>query len=268
MLVACSYSWSLWFLMIASARGWLPFRFPTNPLGSLGPLIAACVLVRSADRAPTLASFLRASVFTRPPARWLLLALIGPLGLTSLAVLAHRLLAGPLPAPLGLERFYLLPGIFVLILLLGGPVGEEFGWRGYVLPLLLRDRSPLRASLYVAVLWVVWHLPLFWLPGAAQEGGSIVGFAATVAAASILFTWVCLHTAPGLLAVLLLHTSVNLWSFVLPSILPGVSASRSFNAALLSLFSLAALAVVWGDRRMRESSLADQPGVGGVLRGG
>ena len=37
---------------------------------------------------------------------------------------------------------------------------EELGWRGYALPILLdRMKSPVRASLILALLWWAWHLP-------------------------------------------------------------------------------------------------------------
>jgi uncharacterized protein len=251
LLVACGYSWSLWFLMIASARGWLPFRFPTSPLGSFGPLLAAWLLARPSGLHPSARSFFRTTLRAPTRPRWLVVALLGPLILTAVAVLAHRLVTGALPPLAGLDRAYLLPLVFLLILIVGGPVGEEFGWRGYVLPHLLRDRHPLTASLILSSLWVTWHLPLFWLEGAAQEGSSLLAFALTVTAASVLFTWMYLHTAPGLVPVLLLHTSINAWSFLLPTVLPGVDASKSFGIAFVGAFVVAAVVVVVLDPRMR-----------------
>ena len=49
--------------------------------------------------------------------------------------------------------------------LLGGPLGEEPGWRGYALPRLEARVGPIRASLLVGILWVGWHAPLFLIPG-------------------------------------------------------------------------------------------------------
>jgi membrane protease YdiL (CAAX protease family) len=49
--------------------------------------------------------------------------------------------------------------------LLGGPLGEEPGWRGYALPRLERALGPVRASLVLGLLWTGWHLPLFLYPG-------------------------------------------------------------------------------------------------------
>jgi len=44
--------------------------------------------------------------------------------------------------------------------LLGGPLGEEAGWRGYALPRLQRRFNPVSSSLILGFLWANWHLPL------------------------------------------------------------------------------------------------------------
>jgi membrane protease YdiL (CAAX protease family) len=49
--------------------------------------------------------------------------------------------------------------------LLGGPLGEEPGWRGYALPRLEQALGPVRASLVLGLFWAGWHLPLFLYPG-------------------------------------------------------------------------------------------------------
>jgi uncharacterized protein len=49
--------------------------------------------------------------------------------------------------------------------LLGGPVPEEPGWRGFALPRFQERYGPVRATLILAPLWAAWHLPLFQIKG-------------------------------------------------------------------------------------------------------
>jgi CAAX protease family protein len=55
-----------------------------------------------------------------------------------------------------------LEQIVILFLpnLLGGPLGEEGGWRGYALPRLQRRFNPATSSIILGFLWANWHLPL------------------------------------------------------------------------------------------------------------
>jgi membrane protease YdiL (CAAX protease family) len=45
--------------------------------------------------------------------------------------------------------------------LLGGPLFEEFGWRGFLQPRLQRVLPPWIAAISVGIMWAAWHLPLF-----------------------------------------------------------------------------------------------------------
>lgn len=49
--------------------------------------------------------------------------------------------------------------------LLGGPVNEEPGWRGFALPRLQQRYGAVWATLILAPLWAGWHLPLFHIEG-------------------------------------------------------------------------------------------------------
>ncbi|MCC5815217.1 MAG: CPBP family intramembrane metalloprotease [Leptospira sp.] len=42
-----------------------------------------------------------------------------------------------------------------------GPLGEEGGWRGFLLPQYLQKHSLIIATLYVGLVWTVWHFP-YW----------------------------------------------------------------------------------------------------------
>ena len=57
-----------------------------------------------------------------------------------------------------------LPLVF-LINLTSGPLGEELGWRGFVLNELQKRHSPFAATMIVATVWGFWHTPLWFLSG-------------------------------------------------------------------------------------------------------
>lgn len=61
-------------------------------------------------------------------------------------------------------------------LLLGGGL-EEAGWRGYLLPCFYRKHGIVISSIIVSIIWVLWHLPYFLIPGSMQTGESFLSYA-------------------------------------------------------------------------------------------
>ena len=113
-----------------------------------------------------------------------------------------------------------LPVLFLLILVVGGPLGEVLGWLGYALPRLQAGHGALASSVVLGLLWAGWHLPLFWLPpsahfGMVQGNGSYAFFIAQMflrgVLLSVFFTWLYNSTKGNLLLPVLLHASINTW---------------------------------------------------------
>lgn len=103
-----------------------------------------------------------------------------------------------------------LLGLTVFMWFLGGPFGEEFGWRGYALPRLLKNYSAMNASVILGIFWVCWHLPLFIIPGSPQAQIPFWPWAVGVIALAIIMTWVHVHVGGVVFAALLVHTTSNL----------------------------------------------------------
>jgi membrane protease YdiL (CAAX protease family) len=101
--------------------------------------------------------------------------------------------------------------LFFVALAVTDGLGEETGWRGFVLPRLLERHPALPVSLGLGMIWALWHLPLFWTAGAPLEGRSVALQLLALPALSVLYTWVFQHTRGSLLLAVLLHAASNLW---------------------------------------------------------
>lgn len=95
-------------------------------------------------------------------------------------------------------------------LLLGGSLGEELGWRGFMMPELLRRMNPLAASVVLGVAWGLWHLPIDLYAGFGVEGpGAILMRVIYAIPLTVLFTWFYLRSNGSLLVALFLHASLD-----------------------------------------------------------
>lgn len=86
--------------------------------------------------------------------------------------------------------------VWILVFLTGFVpcFGEEFGWRGYMLPRLAQRFSPRKAVLIHAVIWWAWHLPILvgvgvWtgIAVAPEMGLSVVLSVAITVASTVIF---------------------------------------------------------------------------------
>lgn len=99
----------------------------------------------------------------------------------------------------------------VLVALLLNAIGEEMGWRSYLLPGLV-SLGKSRAALVVAAMWAFWHIPLFFLPfglGSDVLGFAIVGWVIGLTAGSYVLGWVWFTSGGSITAVALWHLLFN-----------------------------------------------------------
>jgi membrane protease YdiL (CAAX protease family) len=92
--------------------------------------------------------------------------------------------------------------------------GEEFGWRGYLLPKLL-PLGEVKAALIVGLIWGPWHLPVL-IVGLNYPGQPIIAvlavFFGSAVVLSLLHTRFYVASGYSLVAVSLLHGSLNTFS--------------------------------------------------------
>lgn len=178
-----------------------------------GPSLAALLMTAILEGRPGLRDLLGRLVRIRPGGAWWAVALGLPIGLQALAIL----LASPM-AEVGFAQ--LAPDgvvpllVFLGVSLLGGPLGEELGWRGFALPRLSRRMSPLAASLLVGAAWAAWHLPVLVVPPIAEKflppGFPAEAFVVIAICAAVLITWILRRGGQCLGLAVLFHLGV-LW---------------------------------------------------------
>lgn len=184
--------------------------------GGFGPSIAAIAVVRHVSGRDGLRGWLVRCLQWRVGWRWLALAFFLPLAVMVLAAVAHVALGGTIMPSPAIGHMLLAAVNFGLVLLIGGPLGEEFGWRGYALPTLQERYSWRVASLILGAVWGLWHLPLFYIADTVQSHIPFALFMLSTVALSILYAWLFNHTGGSVLPALVLHTAVNAWSWVIP----------------------------------------------------
>jgi hypothetical protein len=85
-----------------------------------------------------------------------------------------------------------------------GPI-EEFGWRGFALPLLQRKLVPVLAALLLGIIWGLWHLPAFLLSGTQQSSWAFLPFFAGTIAISVIMTALYNDSKGSILLAALMH---------------------------------------------------------------
>jgi membrane protease YdiL (CAAX protease family) len=118
-----------------------------------------------------------------------------------------------LPPALALPGFVLLTATAGLVGKTSRALGEEIGWRGFLVPELAKVTGFAGVGLISGVMWAAYHFPV--LIFADYNAGTPVWFGLTcftlaVVAESFIFAWLTLRSG-SLWPAALLHGSHNLW---------------------------------------------------------
>ncbi len=244
--VTFAWSWTCW-LVAAAIKPQSPSLATTLMFaGSFGPSLAAVLVVAKASGRTGLRAWL-GRCLQWPNGRrqgwgWVALALLLPGVLTALAAVLHIVQGGTIEPSPAAGHVLMTVVNFPLVFLIGGPLGEELGWRGYAVP-SLQERFDWRvASVGLGLVWGVWHLPLFFIAGTSQAHIPLALFLLSVVAMSVVFAWLVNHTAGSVVAALLLHTGINFWPSIIP-VLPTDEGHRPY-ALLVAILVVLALGLL------------------------
>ncbi len=212
------------FFILTFIFSWFPWYAGIAPeVINLGPSVAAFIIVIFVGGKRGLLDFLRPFGRWRArPSLWAV-AIFGPAVLYLIGLGVYLLLGGEAPPFTMIRTEMNLIPLYLLVVLMPwqGPVGEEFGWRGFALPNLQNRYGPLIASLVIGVAWGLWHLPALFAPlgvtGALASSMGVSRFMLIyvfgTTANSIYMTWLYNKTnASALIAGIVWHASINFWA--------------------------------------------------------
>jgi membrane protease YdiL (CAAX protease family) len=140
---------------------------------------------------------------------------------------------------------------YIVIWFLGGPLGEEVGWRGFALPRMLSRYGPLWGTLLLGVVHCLWHFEEFFTPN--QGGGPGTGwtpfmvnlplFLLLTISFNIIMTWMYNHTRGSLFAAISYHASWDAPQAALLLLFPAVGMT-SLYLGMGSAFGVVALLLI------------------------
>ncbi len=225
----------VWNVDLPDALGLLLFFLATYT----GPLAAAFVVTAAVEGRDGVHRLLGRIVQWRVhPALYLLVLLGYPLvftvggipwfGTAPLATLLRQW-------PLYFTAF--LPNVALGLLL--PALGEETGWRGFALPRLQAGYGPIVGSVMLGSLHALWHLPVYFVPGAILPGAfSLQAFIANscaIVVSTLLWTWLVNQAGGSVLFAMLVHATSNATSALMGTLLANATGDPWMGTKILGV---------------------------------
>lgn len=146
-----------------------------------------------------------------------------------------------------------LAGIWVPMFnynLFGGPLFEEFGWRGFLQARLQQTLPTWIAAICVGIMWAAWHLPLFLV---GWSSASPLVFTFIEVGLSVIMAFAFNSSGRAVVVAILMHSAFNASPRFLPAFLGSTPTREHPSPEVLIGFSfllIAAAAVVFTGGRL------------------
>ena len=213
------WAWLLWGYWIpAMPPGGLtmsPAFLVSAILGGFAPSGAAVVVALALGGRAGIGRLLAQLLRWRVRPVWYAVALLTVPMVTIVVVGLQTLLIGSRPADIG-------PPIAVLLVWpLMAALGEEVGWRGFLLPRLQPRLGAVPAALAIGALWGLWHLPADYIALKAYGSWFVPAFLVNgpivLTAHAIIMSWLWNRTGGNLLLMVLYHLTITATAMLTPS---------------------------------------------------
>jgi len=96
------------------------------------------------------------------------------------------------------------------------PLGEEFGWRGYLTGRLLKHFNPVQSSVILGLVWAGWHYWFYLIPGPFSIEIPFLFLVLSCIADTAWYTYFFVRSGGSVVTALLFHFAYNLSYRVIP----------------------------------------------------
>lgn len=212
---------SIYFIFFHNKQNEIPslFGLLSSFIWYYGPCLAAVIVTRITKGNVGIRNLMKRIIMWRVKWYWYLFIVLYPFALHFSIVALNYLINGtPITffeaagVPQG-NLILILLGLILLQIFQRG-IGEETGWRGFVLPELQIKNSAIKSSLILGLIWAAWHFHPANFNALISEAGIFIFF--NILLTTFLFTWLYNHTNGSLLMAILFHMSLNMMEFVIP----------------------------------------------------
>ncbi len=195
-LVTFLFSWVIWTPLVLGSLGIIPVsvellslvRVPVIMLGAFGPLAGALYDLRRSEGKGAATKFLHSFLDFRSGWKGYILPILIFGGSTFAAWFIPELV-GEKRLPMLLPSIWIFIPCLIFMIFLGGGQ-EEFGWRGYALPVLEKKFGLWYANIILGVIWALWHIPTWFITGTTQTHMNFGGFILLMTGYSFIFSWI------------------------------------------------------------------------------
>ena len=191
------------FFLLACALSW--GAVPWNSFFAPGVLVAALIVVSVTEGVAGLKAMGARLIRWRVSWVWYALALAVPLSVTFAAIALNSGFGAPTPDIVELSVWYSLPMAIAISIVnpTYAQLPEESSFRGWAQPTLQATRTPLAATVLMAIGVTIWHGPLFLMP----HFGLAPIEALTTVAVTFWYAWLFNHASGSSLLTLIAHAT-------------------------------------------------------------
>lgn len=140
--------------------------------------------------------------------------------------------------------------------------GEEFGWRGFILPAFLKKFRPLAAGVLLGTIWEIWHLPMHYMEFRTYgeymlPAFVVIGFLNLILQ-SVIMTNIFVRSKGNMKLMVLYHATITGSAIIIEGFLKTVKTPRAVvlegvvSVVLFSMVAVVLYARLWKEMLSKE----------------